>query len=71
MDTPGFGENNPTVTSVAERALKLGSAYVYVVNTGTVSDTVDAMYYNQLKQEDEGKCGTLQCVVTHSLKAKH
>ncbi len=55
VDTPGFGENNPVTTQVADRALKSSSAHLYVVNMGSLNSTVDAKYYRELEDKDQGR----------------
>lgn len=56
VDSPGLGENDATVTRVAETSLKSSSAWVYVLNVEALGDVTDHHYFAEMKKEDPGMC---------------
>ena len=55
VDNPGFGEAKQHVEQLAERAMKISSAYVYLLTTKSVGDKVDAEAFRNLAERDGGK----------------
>ncbi len=71
VDTPGFGEDNPTAMQVADRALKSSSAHLYVVNKETLKDSVDAKFYREFEEKDQGKYTRTFCTRDYCLFTSH
>lgn len=55
VDTPGFGEANVHhITGIANRLFNTSTAYLYIMDSGSMKDAVDAKNIQQLFEHDKG-----------------
>ena len=55
VDTPGFGEANiDHVTALTRTLYSTSTAYIYIMDSGSMEDDVDAKNIQQLYKHDKG-----------------
>ena len=69
VDTPGFGEFESRVESLATEALKCSSAYVYITTYADLHTKANADYLKFIYQRDQGAfIWKLAMQLMHSIK---
>lgn len=55
VDTPGFGEANVDhITALTDTLFSTSTAYLYIMDSGSMEDAVDAENIRQLYKHDKG-----------------
>ena len=69
VDTPGFGEANmDNITSISKKLLTTSSAYLYIVDTGSIGDEMDATNMKHLFERDQGLLVYFELICTYVVR---
>ena len=56
MDNPGFGEAKEHVSRLASVSMKISSAYIYLLETGSVGGEEAAKFFKKLMKRESLSC---------------
>lgn len=59
VDNPGFGEAKEHITRLAKVSMKISSAYIYLLETGSVGGEEAAKFFRKLMKRESLSCNVI------------
>ena len=63
VDNPGFGEAKEHVSRLANVSMKISSAYIYLLETGSVGGEEAAKFFKKLMKTESLSCNSSNIVI--------